>query len=224
MNTPRADPRLRSIDVATHPIRCRFGPGDAADRGDVPNLGQQCFSRTSRLRELCAVARISPSNRRRGFLGSRAGRGCVRVVDVRKERRPGAALSTFRAGRPRASASPAGPSVSGGPPLCRTIPTPCSSTPAARPLSSVWSGCSPSPTAAPPRTGSATTTRAGRSCRTTCIRSTGMPLWVIWGFIVPWGICAVFTFWFTGFFMADDDLGAVHATELESDIREGGPA
>ncbi len=51
-----------------------------------------------------------------------------------------------------------------------------------------------------------------------------MPLWVIWGFIVPWGICAVFTFWFTGFFMADDDLGAVHATELESDIREGGPA
>jgi hypothetical protein len=32
----------------------------------------------------------------------------------------------------------------------------------------------------------------------------------------------VFTFWFAGWYMADDDLGSDHAAELESDIREGG--
>jgi hypothetical protein len=49
----------------------------------------------------------------------------------------------------------------------------------------------------------------------------GMPSWVFWGYIVPWGVCALFTIWFAGFYMADDDLGRDHAAELEGDIREG---
>jgi hypothetical protein len=50
----------------------------------------------------------------------------------------------------------------------------------------------------------------------------GMPSWVFWGIIVPWAVCALFTFWFAGFYMQDDDLGQDHTPELESDIREGG--
>src|SRR5262249_44079857 len=50
----------------------------------------------------------------------------------------------------------------------------------------------------------------------------GMPSWVFWGYIVPWAVCGVFTFWFAGFYMKDDDLGADHAVELDRDIREGG--
>jgi hypothetical protein len=47
----------------------------------------------------------------------------------------------------------------------------------------------------------------------------GVPSWAFWGYLVPWGVCAVFTFWFAGFFMADDDLGSDHTVELEGDIR-----
>jgi hypothetical protein len=50
----------------------------------------------------------------------------------------------------------------------------------------------------------------------------GMPSWVFWGVMAPWAVCSVFTFWFAGFYMADDDLGKDHTPELESDIREGG--
>ncbi|HEV3166254.1 MAG TPA: hypothetical protein VGZ22_19670 [Isosphaeraceae bacterium] len=50
----------------------------------------------------------------------------------------------------------------------------------------------------------------------------GVPSWVFWGILAPWAACAVFTFWFAGFYMADDDLGKDHAAELESDIRERG--
>ena len=50
----------------------------------------------------------------------------------------------------------------------------------------------------------------------------GMPSWVFWGIMVPWALCALFTFWFAGFFMADDDLGKDHTPDLERDIREGG--
>ena len=50
----------------------------------------------------------------------------------------------------------------------------------------------------------------------------GVPSWFFWGILAPWAACALFTFWFAGFFMADDDLGPDHAGELESDIREGG--
>ena len=49
----------------------------------------------------------------------------------------------------------------------------------------------------------------------------GMPSWVFWGIIVPWLACSVFTVWFAGFVMKDDDLGVDHAAELEADIREG---
>ena len=50
----------------------------------------------------------------------------------------------------------------------------------------------------------------------------GMPSWVFWGIMVPWAVSAVFTFWFAGFRMADDDMGKDHTPELEQDIREGG--
>ncbi len=50
----------------------------------------------------------------------------------------------------------------------------------------------------------------------------GVPSWVVWGYLVPWVVCAVFTFWFAGWYVVDDDLGYDHTAELESDIREGG--
>jgi hypothetical protein len=50
----------------------------------------------------------------------------------------------------------------------------------------------------------------------------GIPRWFVWGIIAPWGVCGLFTAWFAGWFMADDDLGKDRADELEADIREGG--
>ena len=35
----------------------------------------------------------------------------------------------------------------------------------------------------------------------------GMPDWVFWSVVLPWGLCLIFSFWFCFFFMADDDLG-----------------
>jgi hypothetical protein len=49
----------------------------------------------------------------------------------------------------------------------------------------------------------------------------GIPSWAFWGWIVPWLVCGVFTVWFAGFVMKDDDLGVDHSAELEADIREG---
>jgi hypothetical protein len=49
----------------------------------------------------------------------------------------------------------------------------------------------------------------------------GMPSWFFWGVMVPWGVCGVFTVWFAGWFMAEDDLGRDHSEELDADIREG---
>lgn len=50
----------------------------------------------------------------------------------------------------------------------------------------------------------------------------GVPSWVVWGVIAPWFVCGLFTLWFAGFSMTDDDLGEDRAVELETDIREGG--
>lgn len=50
----------------------------------------------------------------------------------------------------------------------------------------------------------------------------GMPSWVFWGIMIPWGACALFIFWFAGVYMSDDDLGKDHTPELEDDIREAG--
>jgi hypothetical protein len=50
----------------------------------------------------------------------------------------------------------------------------------------------------------------------------GIPSWVVWGIFAPWIVCALFTFWFAGRYMADDDLGQDHSRELEADIRQGG--
>jgi len=35
----------------------------------------------------------------------------------------------------------------------------------------------------------------------------GMPDWVFWSVVLPWGICFLFSLWFCFAFMADDDLG-----------------
>ena len=35
----------------------------------------------------------------------------------------------------------------------------------------------------------------------------GVPRWVVWGYLAPWLACGVFTSWFAGWFMVDDDLG-----------------
>ena len=35
----------------------------------------------------------------------------------------------------------------------------------------------------------------------------GMPAWVFWFVVLPWGVCLIFSTWFCFFFMADDDLG-----------------
>jgi hypothetical protein len=35
----------------------------------------------------------------------------------------------------------------------------------------------------------------------------GMPDWVFWSVVLPWGISFVFSIWFCFVFMADDDLG-----------------
>jgi len=51
----------------------------------------------------------------------------------------------------------------------------------------------------------------------------GVPSWAFWGYLVPWGVCAVFTVWFAGFRMIDDDLGQDRAIDLEHEIRGGAP-
>src|SRR5436305_13491236 len=35
----------------------------------------------------------------------------------------------------------------------------------------------------------------------------GMPDWVFWSVVLPWGLCLVFSIWLCFFFMADHDLG-----------------
>jgi hypothetical protein len=44
----------------------------------------------------------------------------------------------------------------------------------------------------------------------------GIPDWVFWSVVLPWGICLAFSVWFCFVYMADDDLG--HDTE-EGDSR-----
>lgn len=65
--------------------------------------------------------------------------------------------------------------------------------------------------------------RAGQTLGVEDIRPIlGMPSWVVWGVMAPWAACTVFTVWFAGFYMQDDDLGVDHTDELERDIREEG--
>jgi hypothetical protein len=40
--------------------------------------------------------------------------------------------------------------------------------------------------------------------------------------MLPWVACSLFTLWFAGSYMADDDLGADRFDELDQDIREAG--
>jgi Protein of unknown function (DUF997) len=50
----------------------------------------------------------------------------------------------------------------------------------------------------------------------------GIPSWFFLGVIAPWGVCALFTFWFAGVFMKEDDLGEDHIRELDEELRAGG--
>lgn len=49
----------------------------------------------------------------------------------------------------------------------------------------------------------------------------GMPSWVVWGVMAPWLASGLFTFWFAGFVMVDDDLGEDHEKSLDAEIRGG---
>ena len=44
----------------------------------------------------------------------------------------------------------------------------------------------------------------------------GMPDWVFWAVVLPWGLILLFSAWFCFAFMADDDLGR------DPEEREGG--
>jgi hypothetical protein len=35
----------------------------------------------------------------------------------------------------------------------------------------------------------------------------GMPDWVFWSVVLPWGLCLAFSLWFCFGYMTDDDLG-----------------
>lgn len=35
----------------------------------------------------------------------------------------------------------------------------------------------------------------------------GVPAWVVWGVLLPWCVCTALTFFMTGYFMTDGDLG-----------------
>ena len=35
----------------------------------------------------------------------------------------------------------------------------------------------------------------------------GIPDWVLWSVVLPWGVCLAFSVWFCFRYMADDDLG-----------------
>jgi hypothetical protein len=41
----------------------------------------------------------------------------------------------------------------------------------------------------------------------------GMPDWVFWSVVCPWGLCLLFSAWFCFGYMADDDLGQDPAEE-----------
>lgn len=43
----------------------------------------------------------------------------------------------------------------------------------------------------------------------------GMPKWVFWGILIPWGLSDVFACWFCFWYMADDDL-----EEADPDVEE----
>ena len=49
----------------------------------------------------------------------------------------------------------------------------------------------------------------------------GVPSWVCWGILFPWGASNLFTIWFCFFYMQDDDLGeAREGVDLAEEIAE----
>ncbi len=65
--------------------------------------------------------------------------------------------------------------------------------------------------------------REGRTLGKDDVQPTlGMPSWFLWGVMLPWAMCGIFTIVFAGFFMVDDDLGKDHASELETRIHDWG--
>lgn len=64
--------------------------------------------------------------------------------------------------------------------------------------------------------------RAGVALGAADVKPTaGVPAWFFWGVIAPWAASTAFTFWFAGWFMADDDLGEDHAADLQREIQSG---
>ena len=51
----------------------------------------------------------------------------------------------------------------------------------------------------------------------------GIPDWVFWGIVVPWGVCSIVAYWFSYRFMQDEDLGK-ELEESDADLfkSEGG--
>lgn len=49
----------------------------------------------------------------------------------------------------------------------------------------------------------------------------GMPSWFFWGVLMPWAACVIFTVWFAGFRMHDDDLGVDRSGLLQDEVRAG---
>jgi hypothetical protein len=37
----------------------------------------------------------------------------------------------------------------------------------------------------------------------------GLPAWVFWGIVAPWGVCVLIAGWFSSRFMSDEELGDV---------------
>lgn len=48
----------------------------------------------------------------------------------------------------------------------------------------------------------------------------GFPDWVLWGIVVPWGVCLLLSFWFGHTFMRDADLGKSADAESTNDLED----
>lgn len=65
------------------------------------------------------------------------------------------------------------------------------------------------------------TIRPGRPLGRSDVRPiVGIPSWFVFGVLVPWGACTVFSVVFAGFVMKDDDLGKDEAARPKESERD----
>lgn len=50
----------------------------------------------------------------------------------------------------------------------------------------------------------------------------GFPDWVFWGIVVPWAVCFAVSYWFSFWFMRDEDLGTERDEEVDDFLGAGG--